>query len=36
MVVENLGIFMNLMTDFAIKRLFGSEKRKGILIKPVA
>lgn len=30
---ENLGIFMNLMTDFAFKRLFGSVERKGILIR---
>ncbi len=31
--MENLGTFMNLMTDFAFKRLFGTVERKGILIR---
>lgn len=29
----NKEIFMNLMTDFAFKRLFGSKERKYILIR---
>lgn len=32
-MMKNEPIFMNLMTDFAFKRLFGTEKRKYILIR---
>ncbi len=31
--MEKKPIFMNLMTDFAFKRLFGSPKRKRLLIR---
>ncbi|MCM1452765.1 MAG: Rpn family recombination-promoting nuclease/putative transposase [Clostridium sp.] len=31
--MENLGTFINLMTDFGFKRLFGTEEFKAILIR---
>lgn len=33
MAEEENGIFMNLMTDFAFKHLFGTSARKNILIR---